>query len=151
MCSDTARTEIGGAFHANATFACGEDGVNRNALRHPFPWVNLRSATESGVVGKTYPGGVTFVHRFGSSLNLRMHLRMCVLDGVFVECENEAPRFVPARSLSKEELHKIVERVAGRVVKWLRKHGYVGQEDDPGSNETRALTFDEMLAQAASQ
>jgi hypothetical protein len=74
-----------------------------------------------------------------------------VLDGVFVEQANESPRFVPARAMSKDELHKIVERGAVRVVKWLRKHGYIGTEDDAGSNETRALTFDEMLARAASQ
>ena len=79
-----------------------------------------------------------------------MHLHVCVLDGVFVEHDNEAPRFVPAQAMSKDELHKIVERVAVRVVKWLRKHGYSGTADDAGSNETRALTFDEMLAKTAS-
>ena len=42
-----------------------------------------RRAAESGADGKTHAGAITFVHRFGSILNL--HLHVCVFDGVFVE------------------------------------------------------------------
>jgi hypothetical protein len=39
------------------------------------------------------------VQRFGSSLNLHLHLHTFALDGVYVEADN-APRFVPAAPLS---------------------------------------------------
>ncbi|MCL2824460.1 MAG: hypothetical protein FWD57_10750 [Polyangiaceae bacterium] len=36
-----------------------------------------RLAVDIGTVGKTHAGAVAFVHRFGSSLNLRLHLHVC--------------------------------------------------------------------------
>jgi len=89
------------------------------------------------------------VHRFGSSLNLHLHLHVCVFDGVFVERENEALRFSPAQALHKEELCQLPEAVAVRVAKWLRKHGGARDEQDSDSNETRVFTSDEMLARVA--
>jgi hypothetical protein len=58
-----------------------------------------RRAADSGAAGKTHAGALTFVHRFGSSLNLHLHLHVCVFDGVFVERDNEAQRFSPAQAL----------------------------------------------------
>ena len=108
-------------------------------------------AAASGVVGKTHAGALTFVHRFGSSLNLHVHLHVCVFDGVYVERANEAPYFSPARPLTKDDLGELVERVAERVVTWLRKHGFVKDEPDLDSNEARMFSLVEMLAQVAAQ
>ena len=46
-------------------------------------------------------GSVTFVQRFGSSLNLNPHIHVLMLDGVYVDGE-DAPVFVPAPPLSDQ-------------------------------------------------
>jgi len=106
-------------------------------------------AADNGTVGKTHVGALTFVHRFGSSLNLHLHLHVCMFDGAFVERDNEALRFSLAQALSRDELGELLERFALRVARWLRKHGFARDEQDSDSNETRVCTFDEMLAQLA--
>jgi hypothetical protein len=84
-----------------------------------------QTAKKSGEDGKLHTGAVTFVQRFGSSLNLHVHLHTCALDGVYVEGEEgELPRFVPADPPSRAELYVLAERVALRVMTWLRKRGH---------------------------
>ena len=68
-------------------------------------------AAASGVVGKTH------VHRLGSSLNLLLHLHVCFFDGLFVQRDNDAPSFFPARPLSKDDLCQLVETIAVRTAK----------------------------------
>jgi len=48
-----------------------------------------------------------------------LHQHVCVLDGVFVERDNEALRFSPAQALSRDELGELLERLAVRVARWL--------------------------------
>src|SRR5690606_16365891 len=63
------------------------------------------AAKKSGEVGKLHAGAVTFVQRFGSSLNLHVHLHTCALDGVYVEGEDDdALRFVPRSEEHTSEL-----------------------------------------------
>jgi hypothetical protein len=114
------------------------------------------AAKRSGQIGKLHTGAVTFVQRFGSSLNVHVHLHTCALDGVYVEEEGDgdgdggAPRFVPAAAPSRAELYVLTERVALRVMRWLRKHGHA-KEDDHASNDTAARSFDEVLALVGTQ
>jgi hypothetical protein len=80
-----------------------------------------QAAKKSGEAGKLHAGAVTFVQRFGSSLNLHVHLHTCALDGVYVDGEEgDAPRFVPAAPPSRAELYILAERVALWVMTWLR-------------------------------
>jgi hypothetical protein len=46
-------------------------------------------------------GSVTFVQRFGSSLNVNPHVHVLMLDGVFVDGD-EGPQFVPAPRLTDD-------------------------------------------------
>jgi Putative transposase len=109
------------------------------------------AAKKRGEAGKLHTGAVTFVQRFGSSLNLHVHLHTCALDGVYVEADDfDAPRFVPSAPPSRAELYVLTERVALGVMTWLRKRGYA-KDDDHASNDTPDRTFAEMLAQVATQ
>jgi Putative transposase/Transposase zinc-binding domain len=109
------------------------------------------AAKTSGESGKLHAGAVTFVQRFGSSLNLHVHLHTCALDGVYVEGDDDAaPRFVPAAPPRRAELFVLTERVALRVMTWLRNRGYA-MEDDHASNDTPDRSFAEVLAQVATQ
>ena len=60
------------------------------------------------------------------------------------------PCFVPATSPSRAELYVLTERVALRVMTWLRKRGHA-KDDDHASNDTPDRTFAEVLAQLATQ
>jgi hypothetical protein len=107
------------------------------------------AAKKSGQTGKLHSGALTFVQRFGSSLNIHVHLHTCALDGVYAE-EANAPRFVPAAPPSRAELYVLTERVALRLMTWLRKRGYA-KEDDHASNDTPERSFAEILAEVATQ
>jgi hypothetical protein len=86
--------------------------------------------------GELHTGAVTFVRRYGSSLNLHEHLHSCALDGVYVEAEaGETQRFVAAPPPSRADLYVLAERVAQRVMTWLRKRGYA-KDDEHASNDT---------------
>jgi hypothetical protein len=93
----------------------------------------------------------TLVQRFGSSLNLHIHLHVCALDGVFTE-HADALRFVPAAPPTRAELSAIVERVYARAVRWLEKKRYITRDDEANeSNDTPQRAFEELLALTATQ
>lgn len=66
-------------------------------------------------------GAITFVQRFGGSLNLHVHFHVVVLDGTFERTPagvvfHEAPPPTP------QELAAVLARTAERIARWLRKH-----------------------------
>ncbi|MGB5831601.1 MAG: transposase [Thiohalocapsa sp.] len=78
-------------------------------------------------------GAVSFIHRFGSSLNRHVHYPCCVIDGVFepVKDAGDVPEFVrlrPAAELTPEAVAAIAEQVRVRVLRWFARRGLI----DPG-------------------
>ena len=51
-------------------------------------------------------GSVTFVQRFGSSLNLNPHMHVLMLDGVYVDNECDKLLFLPAPALTDKDVQK---------------------------------------------
>ena len=95
-------------------------------------------------------GAVTFVQRFGSSLNLNVHLHVVVLDGVFVRDEGGSPIFRSAPPPSKYELDAVLARVHRRVFAWLGRHRYVNTSPSEAlSHETPSPTPLEACADLA--
>ncbi len=70
-------------------------------------------------------GAVTFVQRFGSSLNLNVHFHVVMLDGVFVRDAEARAIFHAAPPPSPSELEHVVERTRDRTRAWLVRHGYM--------------------------
>jgi hypothetical protein len=84
-------------------------------------------------------GAVTFVQRFGSSINLNPHLHVLMLDGVYVDGDDDdggdgsddgsdggeesPPRFVPAPRLTDDDVQRIVQTTARRVVRLCQRRG----------------------------
>ena len=65
-------------------------------------------------------GSVPFVQRFVSALNLNPHFHVLMLDGVYACREEEAaPVFVPAPPLRDDDIQRIVETAAHRLVRLL--------------------------------
>jgi hypothetical protein len=70
-------------------------------------------------------GGISFLHRFGSTLNHHVHLHVCATDGVFVPAADQAgcdapPTFLPAQPVTAADLAALTERVRRRVIRWFR-------------------------------
>ncbi len=81
-------------------------------------------------------GAVTFIQRFGGSLNLNVHFHTAFLDGVFTRNEQSGVRFHPASPPSADDLQDIARRVHRRATTWLARRGYI--DDQPAemrSNE----------------
>ena len=70
-------------------------------------------------------GAISFLHRFGSTLNHHVHLHVCATDGVFMPAVGGAgccapPAFLPVRPITQADLATVTERVRRRVIRWFR-------------------------------
>jgi len=70
-------------------------------------------------------GAVTFIQRFGGSLNLNVHFHLMVLDGVFTRDEDDRIEFYDAPAPTRDGLQRIVRTVQRRMVRWLRARGHL--------------------------
>jgi len=103
-------------------------------------------------------GAVSFIHRFGASLNRRVHYdenhpgsrasralagaqirsrrigHCCVIDGVFEPAEDagdipQSVRFRPASALTPAAVVAIAEQVRVRVLRWFARSGLIERDD----------------------
>jgi len=85
-------------------------------------------ARRKGLSGGQH-ASVTVVQRFGSALNLNVHLHSLVADGVWVGVISGAARFVPLR-LRDEDVTAVLHRVERRVFRLMVKRGLLGKTED---------------------
>jgi hypothetical protein len=88
----------------------------------------------SGASSHARFGAVSFIHRFGASLNRHVHYHCCVIDGVFepVKDAGDVPEFVrfrPAAELTPEAVAAIAEQVRVRVLRWFARSGLIEADD----------------------
>ena len=69
---------------------------------------------------KTDGGAITFVQRFGGSLNLNVHFHVVVLDGTFERTVSGA-RFRESPPPPQDAIERVARRVHDRALKWLRR------------------------------
>jgi len=77
-------------------------------------------------------GAVSFLHRFGSSLNPHLHFHLVVLDGVFSRRDggdDDEARFHEATSLQPEHWVRLQGVVQRRVLRYFRTHGLLDELD----------------------
>lgn len=90
----------------------------------------MKTWARSQGLGDAQCGSVVAIQRFTKTLSVSPHLHVLWLDGVFVkDHEAEAPRFVPAPPPKLHDLLKITREVYEKVTRFLRKAGYLGDED----------------------
>ncbi len=100
--------------------------VNKIAVREIAHYYR-KKAKEAGFEGKLHPGLITFVQRFGSSLNLNVHFHILALDGVYLDRSDQGltPRFTPIKGPLDGEVEAVVARIAKKTIKKLRKLTYL--------------------------
>jgi|TARA_Y100000310_G_scaffold286900_1_gene311438 hypothetical protein len=74
-------------------------------------------------------GAVTLIQRFGSALNLNVHLHMLVLDGVYT-LEDNGIKFHCVNAPRPEELEKLLNRLIHRIVRRLTKDEVLVQDPE---------------------
>ena len=87
-------------------------------LAHKAGSTRKRSAT----------GAVTLVQRFGSALNLNIHLHMLCLDGLYAPRPGGGLRFTRVKAPEREELDDLVQRIAERVGRALERMGLLQRD-----------------------
>ena len=93
---------------------------------------HLRRSSDAGPDARF--GAVSFIHRFGASLNRHVHYHCCVIDGVFEPDEEagdipQSLRFLPAAELTPQALAAIAEQVRVRVLRWFARSGLIEPDD----------------------
>ena len=74
-------------------------------------------------------GAITFIQRFGGSLNLNIHFHTLCLDGAYSFAEGKA-QFHFNQAPSQEELEKLLNQIATRIVKHLEKRGLIQKDEE---------------------
>lgn len=74
-------------------------------------------------------GVVTVIQRFGSALNLNIHLHMLILDGVYT-FENGGPRFHRLGAPDHDRLRRLLDRLIRRILRRLVADGLLIHESE---------------------
>ncbi len=75
-------------------------------------------------------GAITFVQRFGGSLNLNVHFHVVVADGVWrCPADGRSPRFVATPPPGRDDLALVVTRVVRRLARAFAQRGAAGDGD----------------------
>ena len=92
---------------------------------------------------KIQPGSVTFLQRFGGSLNLNLHYHVIAIEGVFLDRIDQGlkPRFLKGKPPSDADVAEVVQKTSRRVIRTLRRLGYL----EAGMDVPVATGYDPLL------
>ena len=82
-------------------------------LKTLFAWLRRRHRRTGGTGGE--PGAVTFLQRFGGSLNLNPHFHSLLPDGVFIQDPDGQAKFLPLPPPTDEDIQHLTARLAKRL------------------------------------
>jgi hypothetical protein len=94
-------------------------------IRRTIGQYYVNQAVKQGATrASVQPGSVTFLQRFGGSINLNLHVHVIFLEGVY-------ERFRPQAPPTDAEVAAMLHKISQRVIRHLRKQGYLeaGTED----------------------
>jgi hypothetical protein len=101
-------------------------------IRRTIGQYYVNQAVKQGATrASVQPGSVTFLQRFGSSLNLNLHLHVIFLEGVYEDrtAQGLKPRFRLQEPPSDAEIAAVLDKISQRVIRYWRQRGYL--EADP--------------------
>ena len=93
--------------------------------------LNTYQCKKSGLKQSTgaRTGAITFVQRFGGSLNLNIHFHTLCLDGAYSFADGKA-QFHIKQPPRQEELEKLLKQIATRVVRHLERRGLIQKDEE---------------------
>ena len=68
---------------------------------------------------------INFVQRFGSALNLNIHMHVLAIDGAFQIKSTDRTKFYHAKSPTDNEVGKLLQAISKRVNKYLVKKRFL--------------------------
>jgi Putative transposase/Transposase zinc-binding domain len=74
-------------------------------------------------------GAVTFIHRFGSTLNLHLHFHCVVIDGVFAPAPAGGVVFHAAAGLDENAIAQVQAQVRRRLLRVFVRRGLLPEDD----------------------
>lgn len=89
-----------------------------------------------------HTGAVSFIQRWGSSLNLNCHYHILIPEGVWTlgqEAKAKAT-FHPIDAPTNEEISKLCAQIAIRVMRYLKRKEFLGEEHIEDSEEPTPLS-----------
>ena len=81
-------------------------------------------------------GALTYVQRFGGAVNLNIHFHTLFLEGTYSKTREGKVEFSPGQPPSAEEIKAVLATLQKRVVRHLKKKGYL--EDSPDGKALQA-------------
>jgi hypothetical protein len=92
---------------------------------------------------KVQAGSVTFLQRFGGSLNANLHYHLIAIEGVFLDRTDQGlkPRFLKGEAPSDANVASVVQKISRRVIRKLRRLGYL----EAGMDVPVATGYDPLL------
>jgi len=94
-------------------------------LKTVSKWYKKRAKKKN--ITNCQTGAITFVQRFGSSLNVNVHFHTLFLDGVYVIPKNRdsPPWFQKINYPTDEEIKELSEDISKTIITKLKKQGYL--------------------------
>ncbi len=74
-------------------------------------------------------GIITLIQRFGSALNLNIHLHMIALDGVYM-FDDDATRFHSVKAPTSADMQSLLDRIIRRTISQLERDGVLIQDTE---------------------
>ena len=72
-------------------------------------------------------GAVTYIQRFGSALNLNIHLHILFLEGVIMNKQGET-KFERCKAPSHSDLETVVNTISQRIANYLEQAGLIQRD-----------------------
>ena len=82
-----------------------------------------------GAPKKSRTGSVTFVQRFGSTINAHTHFHANIIDGVFASGDDGEAVFFQATDLTQADVEDLCDKVRKRTLAYLVRHGLIDSWD----------------------
>ena len=70
---------------------------------------------------KIKPGGVSFIHRFGASLNVHLHFHCVVMEGLFLADEDNNLSYQAVKGLTQDDINEVQQRARVRILKAFKR------------------------------
>jgi hypothetical protein len=132
-------------------------------IRRTIGQYYVNQAVKQGATrASVQPGSVTFLQHFGGSINLNLHVHVIFLEGVYEDrsAQGLTPRFRPQAPPTDAEVAAMLHKISQRVIRHLRKRGYLEadtedvvstgydptRDEDPELARTMAASVQQRIA-----